>query len=178
MEFSRQEYWSGLPFPSSGDLPDPGIKLMSPVAPALAGRFFTTEPPGEFKCLQESYEAGEKSVPKETENQHCWLMDGIHACRRSGWNLQHASLQQSAPGWQDSLEEREANWLWKEIWDGQEQVGLLGFQRRLHTPSFCRIFFFFTWTEYSVIEAVKQRRPANRKVNKQNKNAPRSFSRW
>ena len=66
MEFSRQEYWSGLPFPSSGDLPDPGIKLMSPVAPALAGRFFTTEPPGEFKCLQESYEAGEKSVPKET----------------------------------------------------------------------------------------------------------------
>jgi len=37
-----QEYWSGLPFPSSGDLPRPGIK---PVSPALAGRFFTTEPP-------------------------------------------------------------------------------------------------------------------------------------
>ena len=52
MEFSRQEYWSGLPFPSSGDLPDPGIKLMSPVAPALAGRFFTTEPLGkDAKCL-------------------------------------------------------------------------------------------------------------------------------
>ena len=44
MEFSRQEYWSGLPFPSPGDLPDPGIK---PVSPALAGRFFTTEPPEE-----------------------------------------------------------------------------------------------------------------------------------
>ena len=37
MEFSRQEYWSGLPFPSPGDLPDLGIKLMSPVSPALAG---------------------------------------------------------------------------------------------------------------------------------------------
>ena len=35
MEFSRQEYWSALPSPPSGDLPDPGIKLMSPVAPAL-----------------------------------------------------------------------------------------------------------------------------------------------
>ena len=33
--FSRQEYWSGLPFPSPGDLPDPGIKLVSPAAPAL-----------------------------------------------------------------------------------------------------------------------------------------------
>ena len=41
--FSRQEYWSGLPFPSPGDLPDPGIK---PRSSALAGRFFTTEPPG------------------------------------------------------------------------------------------------------------------------------------
>ena len=43
MGFPRQEYWSGLPFPSPGDLSDPGIKSMSP---ALAGRFFTTEPPG------------------------------------------------------------------------------------------------------------------------------------
>ena len=43
MEFSRQEYWSGLPFPSPGDLPDPEIK---PASPALAGGFFNTEPPG------------------------------------------------------------------------------------------------------------------------------------
>ena len=43
MGFSRQEYWSGLPFPSPGDLPDTGIK---PVSPALVGRFFTTAPPG------------------------------------------------------------------------------------------------------------------------------------
>ena len=42
--FSRQEYWSGLPFPSPGDLPHPGIK---PESPALAGRFFRkTKPPG------------------------------------------------------------------------------------------------------------------------------------
>ena len=47
MGFSKQEYWSGLLFPPPGDLPDPGIKPMFPVSPALAGGFFTTEPPGE-----------------------------------------------------------------------------------------------------------------------------------
>ena len=41
MGFSRQEYWMGLPFPSPGDLPDPGIELVSLVSPGLAGRFFT-----------------------------------------------------------------------------------------------------------------------------------------
>ena len=46
MGFSRQEYWSGLPFPSPGNLPDLGIELASLVPPTLAGRFFTTEPPG------------------------------------------------------------------------------------------------------------------------------------
>ena len=51
MEFSRQEYWIGLPFHSPGNLPDPGIEPMSFIATsALAGRFFTTsstweEPP-------------------------------------------------------------------------------------------------------------------------------------
>jgi len=44
--FSRQEYWSGLPCPPPGDLPDPGVK---PTFPALAGGFFTTEPPGKPK---------------------------------------------------------------------------------------------------------------------------------
>ena len=38
MGFSRQEYWSGLPFPAPGDLPDPGITPRSPASPALAGR--------------------------------------------------------------------------------------------------------------------------------------------
>ena len=46
MEFSRQEYWSMLPFPTPGDLSDPGIKLMSLGSPALMGRFYATVPPG------------------------------------------------------------------------------------------------------------------------------------
>ena len=43
MGFPRQEYWTGLPFPSLGNLPDPRIR---PTSPALTGPFFTTEPPG------------------------------------------------------------------------------------------------------------------------------------
>ena len=43
MECSRQEYWSGLPFPSSGDLPDPGIE---PGSPALQADSLASEPPG------------------------------------------------------------------------------------------------------------------------------------
>ena len=43
MGFPRQEYWSGLPFLSPGDLPNSGVK---PTSPAVAGRLFTTEPPG------------------------------------------------------------------------------------------------------------------------------------
>ena len=48
MGLSLQEYWNGLPFPPPKDLPDSGIK---PVSPALAGGFFTTGPPGKPKRL-------------------------------------------------------------------------------------------------------------------------------
>ena len=52
MGFSRQEYWSGLPFPSPGDVPDPGIE---PTCPALAGRFLTAEPPGKPQVMVYSF---------------------------------------------------------------------------------------------------------------------------
>ena len=42
MEFSRQQYWSGLPFPPPEDLPNPGIEPVSLASPALADKFFTT----------------------------------------------------------------------------------------------------------------------------------------
>ena len=48
MGFPRQEYWSGLLFPSPGDLPNPGIE---PKSPALAGGFFTAEPYGIVNCI-------------------------------------------------------------------------------------------------------------------------------
>ena len=48
MGFPRQEYWSGLPFPSPGDLPDPGIE---PVSPVLQANFLPTEPSGKSPLL-------------------------------------------------------------------------------------------------------------------------------
>ena len=51
MGFSRQEYWSGLPYPPPGDLPDPGIKPESLKSPVLAGRFFTTTTTWEAQTL-------------------------------------------------------------------------------------------------------------------------------
>ena len=51
MEFSRQEYWSGLLFPTSRDLPNSGIE---PASPALTSRFFTTEPLGKFHVEKRS----------------------------------------------------------------------------------------------------------------------------
>jgi len=48
MGFSRQEYWSGLPFPFPGDLPDPGIKSRSP---ALQADALPSEPPGDYTLL-------------------------------------------------------------------------------------------------------------------------------
>ena len=60
MEFSRQEYQSGLLFPPPGYLPDPGIEPMSPVSPALEGRFFITVLPGDPRAYESPLQ---KSLP-------------------------------------------------------------------------------------------------------------------
>ena len=69
MGFSRQEYWSGLPFPSPGDLPDPGIELRSP---ALQADALTSEPPG--KPIAK--EAVIKTIPKKKKCKNPkWLSE-------------------------------------------------------------------------------------------------------
>jgi len=54
MGFSRQEYWSGGPFPSPGGLPDPGFKPASLASPPLAGEFFITAPPGKPQVIKKN----------------------------------------------------------------------------------------------------------------------------
>ena len=56
--FSRHEYWSGLPFPSPGHLPDPGI---APRSPAFQADALTSEPPGKHSSIREKYKDLEKS---------------------------------------------------------------------------------------------------------------------
>ena len=79
--FSRQVYWSWLPFPPPGDLPNPGSKLESPT---LAGRFFTTEP------------AGEKDY---VNNPKVWAMScqlgtrwGKQATRYNAWEVESPGI--------------------------------------------------------------------------------------
>ena len=66
MGFPRQECWSGLPFPSPGDLPDPGMEPASPVAPALAGGFFTLSHLGSPTKAQDPAE-------RLNADMGCWL---------------------------------------------------------------------------------------------------------
>ena len=64
MEFSRQGYWSGFPFPPPGDLPDPGRALTSLATPTLAGGFFTILAPGKPTVhVIYNYRNGEYRIP-------------------------------------------------------------------------------------------------------------------
>ena len=98
MGFSRQEYWSGLPLPSLGDLPDPGIKPTFLVSPELAGEFFITsatwEAPGGkesllyFGCWQPVGKGihrskGQFPTPPPTGGQELLQAEGGATCRNS-----------------------------------------------------------------------------------------------
>ena len=88
MGFPRQEYWSGVPFPPPGDLPDPETE---PTSRALAGGFFTTEPPG--KCITHH-----TLYPFFTPSSMRYYHNYICQCHpsRSG-HLKQLTLQQSPP---------------------------------------------------------------------------------
>ena len=66
-EFSRQGYWSGLPFPSSGDLPDPGI---TPGSPALQTDSLSSAPPGKLQGVAKKKKKGKKK-------ENCWINNFI-----------------------------------------------------------------------------------------------------
>ena len=76
MGFSRQDYWNGLPFPSPGDLPNPGIEPLSPVSPALAGRFFTFVSPGK-PCKRAVSVKGRMEICKDTRRAQRTTDSGI-----------------------------------------------------------------------------------------------------
>ena len=79
VEFSRQEYWSGLPFSTPGDIPNPEIGPESPVSPVLAGRFFTTVTPGKPHYIRmltfkkKSAYAFQKAANNTNLNTQCYV---------------------------------------------------------------------------------------------------------
>ena len=76
MGFPMQECWSALLLPPPGDLPNPGIKPTSPVAPALAGRFFTTEPMGSPRRKYTKRKIPRKKLKKKKQKNSSQLWDG------------------------------------------------------------------------------------------------------
>ena len=70
MRFPKQEYWSGLPRPPPGDLPDPGIE---PMSPALVGRFFTTAPPGKLSIKRRLFYLAHSDLCSHHHNLRMFL---------------------------------------------------------------------------------------------------------
>ena len=121
-DFPVQEYWSGLPFSSPGSLPDPGIE---PVSPALANRFFTTEPPGKpqwdstqvIRAVESSQER-EREASRKTGSPQAKLYPNhllsVLPCRKRAQRLREDTALalflekletsgQRAMSWRDSL---------------------------------------------------------------------------
>ena len=91
LDFPDKKYWSGLPFPPPRDLPDPGIEPGSPVSPALAGGFSTTEPPGKFTVALFLKNNRKQATSPLTEDSLFIQWNTISAAkgRKNCYTLQH-----------------------------------------------------------------------------------------
>ena len=93
MDFSRQEYWSGLLFPSPRDLPDIGIKHASLESPTVGGRFFTTVLPGKPKCYPHLYSPSPSFTSLSKVGQAMWRLLQLD-CARISWHVHMPKLSQ------------------------------------------------------------------------------------
>ena len=100
MGFSGQEYWSGLPCPPPGHLPDTGIKPTSLESPALAGEFLTTAPPGKPRVLRLP-EGRENFI---THSINCYIIP--HSIN----NAEHQDGNDVLPPFATPLNTGEYNW--------------------------------------------------------------------
>ena len=117
--FSRPEYWSGLPLPSPGDLPDPGFEAMSP---ALAEGFFTTEGPGKPSVKRRKLRLREvkarftveHSWPPNEAFHHAMLLLSILQGVLGLWPSDHENLQSEWSGaWRNWQMDKVHLLLWK-----------------------------------------------------------------
>ena len=93
MGFSRQEYCSGLPFPPTWDLPEPGIELLSLMSPALAGGFFTSSTT--WEALTGKVKQLDEEIPKALP---CWSVTILPLGRQQilSWCVHHGNHDQWA----------------------------------------------------------------------------------
>ena len=105
MEFSRQDYWSGLPVPPPGDLLDPGVECKSPASPALAGEFFYHWAAWEAELHGYSFSKGQEAIKTETykreqcnyNNKDLGVRKGRTSNRYSAWKGRKSTQWQSPP---------------------------------------------------------------------------------
>ena len=140
MGFSRQEYWSGLPFPSPGNLPDPGIEPTSLMSPALSGEFFFTTEPTEEPWLSLVAVNGGYSLGRYTSFSLWWVgllrvqalgCEGFSSCSVWAQQLWHMGLVASR--------QVESSWIrgWMHFCIGRCSL------HHWATREAWRIFFFF-----------------------------------
>ena len=107
MRFSRQEYWSGLPCPPLGDLPDPGIEPLSLMSTALAGRFFTTSTSWEalqvLQGMEEPWRGGTSGHQAMGSLRQgglpCWLSSSLaHTAMDRTWTSRDVVILIKCPG--------------------------------------------------------------------------------
>ena len=113
MGFSRQEYWSGLPTPSPGDLPIPGIE---PTSPTLAGGFFTTEPPEKPNgaSLKQSESEFAQSCLTPSDPMDCSLLgSSIHGIFQAR-GLEWVAIAFSNTGILFSPKQEGDSWCWQQ----------------------------------------------------------------
>ena len=92
MEFSRQEYWSGLPCSPPGDLPEPGIEPTSLMLPTLAGGFSTTS-----ATWKPSMNMGVQISFKDSNFKKCYIFMFILAAPQGLWDLSSLTIDQTRP---------------------------------------------------------------------------------
>ena len=131
LEFSRQNYWSGLPFPLPVDLPNPGIE---PTSPALTGRFFTTVPP-KFEIYPLTKVSVWELWPHTSRNPGGVLPTCISNNRQRdlhGWGPCSGLWTGSSPSW--PLYGKQRTLTWTVIQKPERLCSNLDFQRSSSTP--------------------------------------------
>ena len=111
MECSRQEYWSGLPYPTPRNLPNPGIQPGSLASPALAGESFTTAPPGK-PISEKQFQILREDLNLPSLGQVLPLIYSKVVGRAWSFSsIQVAGTQPQSRGWRDGGEGAAVSWL-------------------------------------------------------------------
>ena len=133
MEFSRQEYWNGLPFSPPGDLPNPGVEPESAASLALAGGPFTTEP---------AFEEGQQTLNPPACRTTCALTDFYWILNESCCDKE---IAWSPRGWMSVLETHQASLEWGAGFQGSSSWSGDAFPYWLFAHWFYIISWQFKW---------------------------------